>query len=142
MKKTIDFGQGGKLAAAAISFGTPKNYFVDTDWSKAAGIKVGKDVCTDPNADPNVNLLTKGLGLAGVNNKGTINHFATAFETVLSGSEYQLKFKGVTKDLESIDPKNKNELSGWVPYTYRQLDGDYVTKWVKVTLKTKGALTK
>ena len=94
---------------------------------------------------------TKGVtftALNGVNNKGNINGFKGSF-VIKDAKTGELEFKagntitrnGASKTINQIDPTNKDdkdELKGWVQYTYQGLDGVVTSDWVLVTLKTTG----
>ena len=129
LNTTLDFGAGGKNATAALDVSKSKNFFADG--TGANGIRFGNDAVVGD--DPY---------LAGVNTKGTINHFASAFSVAKDGSAYKIKFNGDAK-CTSIDPKkDKTELNGWVKVAFRNLDGSLGSKWIKCKIKATGALTK
>ena len=119
---TLDFN-GGKTAV--LDFSKAKNYFNDGSGKAKIGIKAGDELGL--------------IYLKGVNTKGTINHFQTAF-SITDGKT--VTFKGTT-GCETIDPKkDKTELNGWVGYSYRGLDGkDSGIQWTKVKIKSSAPIT-
>ncbi len=118
---TIKLAKGVKTAGD-IDFSKAKNYFNDGS---------------------GYNGITVNPAFEGVNTKGTINYFATAYElTGGAGKVYQLKFKGVAGKCDTINSKTKSELSGWISYTFRQLDGTTSpVQWVKVKVSPQGDVT-
>ncbi len=116
VKKTVNlnFADGGAalVAAADLEKIVPKNYIGD--------VKYG------------VNKKGKEVSLRNVNSGGKMNYFSYNFLV----SSNKIFFSGGHN--KSIDPSvkaDKPELSGYIPYTYQQLDGRAVTTYIKGTVK-------
>nr|MCR5503342.1 hypothetical protein [Lachnospiraceae bacterium] len=74
--------------------------------------------------------------LLGLNTKGRINNFANCFEL---GSDEEGTFLRLKRDLTAADgytgKKGKESITGYVGYTYRQLNGDWDVGYLKVTVQ-------
>lgn len=111
-KTTLDFGAGGKtgLVSVNIAVKNPSNYI-----NKTKGITF--------TAEPK-----------SANIKGKINNFYRNFAVVQDATSSRLVFTGTTQNLTTAD---KNEMSGYITYTYQGYDGRVRSANFKVTIKLK-----
>jgi len=69
----------------------------------------------------------------GINSKGVINRFASYFDVTLDG-----KLKCTTEPTDGVGGYSaKSGISGWVAYTYMNLDGSETLQYVKVKVIPK-----
>ncbi|MCR5503271.1 MAG: hypothetical protein K6F53_09695 [Lachnospiraceae bacterium] len=76
----------------------------------------------------------------GVNVKGHINRFRTVFATTAAtgGVDGKLTCIRAPKDYDdAYTGKSSNGMSGYVEYSWTNLDGSYGSAWAKVTVKPK-----
>lgn len=111
-KTTLDFGAGGKAGQVSVNIAVknPSNYI-----NKTKGITF--------TAEPK-----------SANIKGKINNFYQNFTVVQDATSSRLVFTGTKQNLTTAD---KNEMSGYITYTYQGYDGRVRSANFKVTIKLK-----
>ena len=119
-----------KAPATTITM-TPSVFFKSSDGKIKVGTKTQVNVTRGTNYNKSYGI--KFNGVCNVNSRGKINKFTDLFTINQAG---ELSYMGTT-DYNTRTAANKANLTGYVSYSYESLEGEIITKYLKVNVLTK-----
>ncbi|MCR4807887.1 MAG: hypothetical protein K5857_09450 [Lachnospiraceae bacterium] len=129
--KPVDVNIMPRKAPVTTITMTPGVFFKSSDGKIKVGTKAQVNITRGLNYNKSYGIKINGL--YNVNSRGKINKFTDLFAINQAG---ELSYRGTT-DYNTRTAANKANLTGYVSYSYETLEGEIITKYLKVNVMTK-----